>query len=160
MLWRQKKKKVLSLSFLCSRMGLLIIIISAVLVKVDRDKWPNLIFKKSRVTVQGEGKIFVLLKNKSSDIILTWKCLLGEARSLITAYFIVTKLGRTIKGESQKTCYSSVRIGGHRNWQKTIRFCLLWQVAQLINSLLKYLQSDYLSTNLLKSMVSQFQFHS
>ena len=43
----------------------------AVLVKVDRDKWPNLIFKKSRVTVQGEGKIFVLLKNKSSDIILT-----------------------------------------------------------------------------------------
>ena len=52
-------------------MGLLIIIISAVLVKVDRDKWPNLIFKKSRVTVQGEGKIFVLLKNKSSDIILT-----------------------------------------------------------------------------------------
>ena len=66
-----KEKKVLSLSFLCSRMGLLIIIISAVLVKVDRDKWPNLIFKKSRVTVQGEGKIFVLLKNKSSDIILT-----------------------------------------------------------------------------------------
>ena len=42
-----------------------------VLVKVDRNKWPNLIFKKSRVTVQGEGKIFVLLKNKSSDIILT-----------------------------------------------------------------------------------------
>ena len=103
MLWRQKKKSVELIISMLSHGIIDHYHFPVVLVKVDRNKWPNLIFKKSRVTVQGEGKIFVLLKNKSSDIIsIPENAVLGEARSLITAYCIVTKLGRTIKGESQK----------------------------------------------------------
>ena len=103
MLWRQKKKSVELIISMLSHGIIDHYHFPADLVKDDRDKWPNLIFKKSRVTVQGEGKIFVLLKNKSSDIIsIPENAVLGESRSLITADCIATKLGRTIKGESQK----------------------------------------------------------